>query len=263
MNLNRKNINCRLCKNQATFSFEKLVLKKYNVSYFKCVHCKSLQTEDPYWLDEAYKFNLSNLDTGAIQRNLNNFAFCFAFIDIFNVKNVIDFGGSDGILCRFLRDHMINCKTYDKYATPVYAQDFITRDIEKVDLVMAFEVFEHLKNPDIELDEIFKFDPEYLLFSTEIFINQNDQWPYLAEQGGQHIFFYSVDAINLIAERYNYNATLIGSIILFYKKNENYQTLVPMAKKMLTGWVFNAIKPHILSMDAPGVAADMFNIKRS
>ncbi len=254
-------ITCRLCSSDANFVFEKTILYKHQVYYYECQTCKSLQTEYPYWLDEAYEYSLSNLDTGAVQRNLNNFALCYAFANTLNINSVIDYGGSDGLLCRFLRDHVIDCRTYDKHATPLYAQDFNCSSNIKADLLTAFEVFEHFKDPKIELDDVFQFEPEYLLCSTEIYNGQGPQWPYLAEQGGQHIFFFSVDAINLVAKKYNYNVTLVGPMILFYKHSEKSIEPVQIVKKILTGWIFDAIKPYILTKNAPGVAADMIRIK--
>lgn len=47
------------------------ILDKYMVSHFQCSQYQALQTETPYWLDVAYKRNLSDLDTGTAQRNLD------------------------------------------------------------------------------------------------------------------------------------------------------------------------------------------------
>ena len=92
---------CRLCNGSLKASFCLEVLAKYEVQYYKCADCQSLQTETPYWLDEAYDHkNLSNTDTGAAQRNLHNLAACFVMAKLFNAKNVIDVGGGDGLLCR-------------------------------------------------------------------------------------------------------------------------------------------------------------------
>ena len=48
---------CRLCKGGQKYSFSKKILNKYHVDYFKCSECGSLQTEYPYWIDEAYQKN--------------------------------------------------------------------------------------------------------------------------------------------------------------------------------------------------------------
>ena len=56
---------CRLCRGDLVPKFNGLVLHKYEVRYLECDRCGSLQTESPFWLDDAYKLNLSNLDSGA------------------------------------------------------------------------------------------------------------------------------------------------------------------------------------------------------
>ena len=50
----KNNLRCRLCSGDLEYKFQLLLLKNYRVSYYQCVNCSSLQTEEPYWLDEAY-----------------------------------------------------------------------------------------------------------------------------------------------------------------------------------------------------------------
>ncbi len=42
---------------------------KYEVQYYRCPECYFAQTEDPYWLDEAYQNALNLSDTGLLFRN--------------------------------------------------------------------------------------------------------------------------------------------------------------------------------------------------
>ena len=46
-----------MCNSNSDFVFSNKVLGKYDVAYYKCSNCESLQTETPYWLDEAYAEN--------------------------------------------------------------------------------------------------------------------------------------------------------------------------------------------------------------
>lgn len=249
---------CRLCDGVLRHRFNLMLLRKYDVAYFQCQKCHSLQTEVPYWLEEAYENNISSLDTGAVQRNINNFAFCYAFSKIFNVKSAIDFGSSDGMLCRFMRDHEIDCYAYDKYAIPIYAQAFRSPPDRGVDLLTAFEVLEHLPNPAADLDEIFSFSPQYVLCSTEIYANQSSDWWYLAQEGGQHVFFYSAPAINFIAQKYGYNVVRIGEMLLFYRPEiRNINNMIVAAQTALSGWIFQAIKSYVFLLPAQGVGKDM------
>ena len=44
---------CNICGNSSAFLFEAEVLNKYDAKYFKCQNCGFIQTENPYWLNEA------------------------------------------------------------------------------------------------------------------------------------------------------------------------------------------------------------------
>ena len=143
---------CRLCGSEAVLQFHKKILRKLDAQYYKCENCCSLQIETPYWLEEAYKHNLSNLDTGAAQRNLNTLAACYVACKLFGLKNAVDCGGGDGLLCRLLRDYEINCFVKDKYAQPTYAQGFTQPNFTSPDLILGFELWEHFSNPATEID---------------------------------------------------------------------------------------------------------------
>lgn len=250
---------CRLCDGVLSHRFNLNVLQKYNVRYFECEECHSLQTENPYWLEEAYKNNnLSNLDTGAAQRNIHNLAACYSISKLFNVKNAIDIGGGDGLLCRLLRDYDINCYVKDKYKTPTYAQGFTEQDFTTPDLVIAFEVFEHYRNPQTDLIDLFQYDSRVILVSTVLYKKERQDWWYLAPESGQHVFFYSKQAVELIARKYDYQTVISGGFILFLKK-ENFST----AKRVLGGVLLNSVicrlmRGFILLLPAPGVWKDHF-----
>lgn len=86
----------RLCSGNVTAQFKLTVLNKHQIQYYQCTECLSLQTEPAYWLAEAYGQNLSNLDTGAVQRNWNNFYVIYILCHIFKLRNLLDLGGGDG-----------------------------------------------------------------------------------------------------------------------------------------------------------------------
>ena len=145
------NHSCRLCGGALATKFSLLALKKYQVVYWECASCASLQTDEPFWLNEAYSINLSKFDTGAAQRNINNFIRVFLISNVLNLKNIIDIGGGDGLLCRLLRDAGLNCFSTDKYAIPTYAQEFNSPTFASPDLTLAFEAvsYTHLTLPTI------------------------------------------------------------------------------------------------------------------
>lgn len=246
---------CRLCSGAIEELFSNKVLGKYSVSYYKCGNCQCLQTEKPYWLDEAYKDNnLSNTDTGAARRNINNLAICYAISKALKLNNIIDIGGGDGLLCRLLRDYKINCFVKDKYAKISYAQGFIDDGIITPDLIIGFEVLEHYPSPMSELDELFGRQPRALLFSTAIFENENRDWWYLAPESGQHVFFYSRRAFAMIAQKYNYSLIIRGGYVFFVKNLSILDKI--LSNVLLSRYLLNFIKFIMIFIPPTGVWQD-------
>jgi 2-polyprenyl-3-methyl-5-hydroxy-6-metoxy-1,4-benzoquinol methylase len=254
------NPQCRLCGGNLLHRFNITVLRKYTVPYYECEKCLSLQTEQPYWLDEAYN-HLSGLDTGAAQRNIHNLAACYTLSRLFNFKNVIDIGGGDGLLCRLLRDYDINCFVKDKYAKPTYAQGFTEPDFVKPDFIIALEVFEHFSNPITDLEQLFGYNANALLVSTGIYNNQTADWWYLAPEGGQHVFFYSEPALLLIAKRYDYELIISGGFILFIRKALLTPVKTVLAKLALKSLVCRLTKAGVFLLPARGSWKDHLSLK--
>jgi hypothetical protein len=234
-------VDCRLCGGLSRRVFSQTILRKYEVGYYRCDRCSSLQTESAYWLAEAYDGNLSYLDTGAAQRNLTNLAVCFFISKLYKLRNIIDFGGGDGLLCRLLRDYGLNCFVRDKYAAPTYAQGFTETDFQTADLVIAFEVLEHFANPKEDLNDVFALDARAVFVSTGIYRSEQGDWWYLAPETGQHLFFYSRKALDLIAAKYGYGVLANGDFILFLRPQ-----LQSHAKSALTRLILNRVMIRLL-----------------
>ena len=250
-------MSCRLCDGKLVFKFNCNVMQKIDVRYFECSDCLSLQTEEPYWLEEAYSLNLSNLDTGAVQRNIQNLTASYVVAKLLGLRNVIDVGGGDGLLCRLLRDHEINCYVTDKYAVPLYAQGYSQPDFDNPDLLLAFEVFEHYINPGKELFELFStYNPKVMLVTTTLYSGQKEDWWYLAPESGQHIFFYSKQALDIVAEKYGYELLLSGVYIIFVKKGRASALKKRILKRVLRGRVARILAAIISFLPTPGVWKD-------
>lgn len=252
---------CRLCSGvlQSKFSLE--ILNQYDVQYYQCQSCQSLQTEPAYWLAEAYGSNLSNLDTGAVQRNWHNFYVIYLLCRIFKLENVLDLGGGDGLLCRSLRDYEINCFVKDEYATPTYAQGFTDPDFDVPDLVLGFEVWEHLPHPSQDLERFFNKKPRALLITTAQYENQGTDWWYLSAESGQHIFFYSLQALELIAQQQGYELHVIENFLLFIRKDCSSKLKLYLFKRSLRGKLNRFLKYKIMRKPTPGVWKDYLQQK--
>lgn len=248
---------CRLCDGQLEFQFRLQVLGRYSVGYFRCASCHSLQTERPYWLAEAYQANnLSNLDTGAVQRNLHNLAACWSIARLLHFKNVLDVGGGDGLLCRLLRDYELNCFVHDKYASPSYAQGFDAPDFERPDMIVAFEVMEHYPEPRTDLDELFRRRPKAVLASTGIFGEQGPDWWYLAPESGQHVFFYSKAALQMIARAHDYDLLVSSGYLLFLQRDVCGALKQRLARALLKSEMRKLTKARLVMSAAAGVWRD-------
>jgi len=130
----------------------------------------------------------------------------------------LDYGGGHGLLCRLLRDNNKDAYWFDRYCSPGYATGFTSSPADSFDLVTAFEVFEHLQNPGLDLDEIFSPRPRAVLVTTELYRGQGPDWWYLAPIEGQHVFFYSLAGVERIARRYDYNVLIGRGFILFFRE---------------------------------------------
>jgi hypothetical protein len=180
---------------------------KYDVAYFRCENCGSLQTEQPYWLEEAYSKGLGLADAGAVARNLNSQAIVYAVARVLRMPrdaSVLDFGGGNGLLCRLLRDRGFNARVFDHYATNDFAQGF-EDDGSIYNLVCSFEVAEHLVNPKTEMARIFERSSSVVIIGTESYQNQGADWWYLISPEGQHVFFYTKKGMALLAATYGYH----------------------------------------------------------
>lgn len=236
--------NCRLCGGPVQRQFALKVLTDVSCEYMKCAQCGSLQTERPHWLERAYRISLTNLDTGAANRCVVNQARVYLFGRILGIRTILDFGGGDGLLTRLLRDLRLDCRVSDRHAQPIYAGPFQHEPGRRYDLVCAFEVIEHLAEPEMELRSLFEPALKHILISTVRYEGQDENWWYLAPSTGQHVFFYTRKALQLIADRFDCKLLLLGEYALFSRAPiRSYQVLLlrlvsaPIACRLLRAYV--------------------------
>jgi Methyltransferase domain len=232
-------------------------MAKHKVDYFTCSSCGSLQTEQPFWLHEAYASNLGDLDCGAAQRNLHNFAACSAIARIWSLQNIVDFGGGDGLLCRLLRDRRLNCFVEDKYGSATYALGFTQPDFVRPDAIVAFEVLEHFVDPESEIGALFARQPTIIFGTTERFTGQGADWWYLSKRSGHHVFFYSPKAMQHIANSHGYRLIEQGSFFLFVQSARYSSLKASLSRLLLKGPVRRLIISLSAFYPARGVEADI------
>ncbi len=232
------------------------VLNKYEVNYSQCTECASLQSAPPFWLNEAYESNLALLDTGSAQRNLANLAVVYGVSRALAARNILDFGGGDGLLCRLLRDYGLNCYVSDKYAAISYARGFTVPDFQVPDLLLVLEILEHFENPGTDIDALFCSNPHAILASTGIYSDQGPDWWYLTPETGQHVFFYSQRALVSIGRSRGYDVHVRSNYVLFLKMAHH-----PPHRRLLARASLNKVWTRLLAaalrmMPAKGVWSD-------
>lgn len=249
--MSQKTLTCRLCNGEATYVFSKKFIHKYDVSLFRCNQCKSLQTEEPYWLDEAYADPRPVRDVWMVERNQRLQALVYLTTKIFGFSNdkILDWGGGNGLLVRMLRDVGLDAYLLDKYATNYYAVGFEDNPSQEYSTITAFEVWEHLPHPRSTFEEIFQRQPKIHLISTSLYSNQDDNWFYILPNSGQHIFFYSSRAIQWVANHFDYGVIVRDGFCLFYQKQLKFNQqlmnfLLGQKRQHLNQIIFSILANH-------------------
>lgn len=198
-------IPCRFCGAATQQLFTARVLKRYDVSYYQCPACRLVQTEQPYWLAEAYQNPIGELDTWQLERSLYASVAVHSLLPLLGIKHprVLDYGAGYGMLVRLLRNAGIEAYWSDRYAPNLFAQG-CQWDGAPVDLVTCIEVAEHFVEPALEFETLFAHGRTVLL-STVLVPDPPpppDAWDYYALDGGQHVALYTLDTLSAIAQHF-------------------------------------------------------------
>jgi 2-polyprenyl-3-methyl-5-hydroxy-6-metoxy-1,4-benzoquinol methylase len=223
--------NCKICGNKNDFFASAKLLNKYDVNYFQCSSCGFVQTEKPYWLDEAYSSAIADADVGLITRNIQNRTDCKKILDIcfphfFNMDGsekpiFLDYAGGYGIFVRMMRDLGYDFYWYDKYCKGIFVYEHYIADMQKkYQLLTAFEFMEHIHDPLFELKQLFKLSGN-IIFSTELIpkgFPKPNEWWYYALSSGQHISFYTKKSLEFIADKFGKKYVGNNSLHIFFDK---------------------------------------------
>lgn len=217
---------CKICSTNSEPFSRAEILNKYSIQYFKCPECGFIQTEEPYWLEEAYSEVINRSDIGLLARNIELSKTTKAVISLHfdRKRRFIDYGAGYGVFVRLMRDLGFDFYWTDKYSENIFARDFEAKHPEKFELLTAYEVFEHLDRPIEEVENMLRYS-DNILFSTFL-IPQNypkpEDWWYYALDHGQHIALYSRKSLETVAKKYGLNFYTNGkNLHLFSKKKKN------------------------------------------
>lgn len=229
------------------------VLKKYDVQYFRCSLCGFVQTELPYWLDEAYQSAITSSDIGYVGRNISQAFTTQAMINAFFSagSRFVDFGGGYGMFVRLLRDSGFDFYRYDQYCSNLFAVGFdITvggPGTDKFELLTAFEVFEHLHDPAAELTTMLSLS-DSILFST-ILIPMDPpplkSWWYYGLEHGQHVSLYTESALSHLAARFGLHlVTDHRGFHLLSKHEMSQRKFAFIIRHRKAAWLINKLHPR-------------------
>jgi hypothetical protein len=215
-------LDCRVCGEASPAIFEAPLLR-HRVRYHECPDCGYVQTETPYWLQEAYGEAINRSDTGILRRNERNARLVIRVLAMLGHLHgtVIDCAGGYGLLVRMLRDRGIDARWADLYCENLVARGFEATQDERADLITAFEAMEHFVEPTVELAALLARS-DHVLVSTDLIPSPTPapgSWWYYAPEHGQHIGFYRPATLAWMARQLGCNVLSDGkSFHLFSRK---------------------------------------------
>lgn len=206
---------CKICLSETNLFGHALFMHEHEVDYFQCPQCFFVQTETPYWLEQAYENPITESDVGLVYRNLNLAHISKAIINqYFNWQGqFLDYGGGYGLFVRLMRDGGFDFYWHDKFCENIFARGLEGDFKQPYELVTSFELVEHLVDPIAEIREILKLSDSFL-FSTELLPShfpKPGEWWYYAPHEGQHISIYSQQSLRYLAEQLGCNFYSDGS----------------------------------------------------
>ena len=221
---------CCVCDARVELFGRATVLGKYNVAYYRCSECGFVQTEQPYWLDEAYASPISSIDLGLLGRNYRLVEITTRLMNrvLKTAEPCVDYGGGYGVFVRLMRNRGIPFYHRDPMAKNLFAAGFEAREAQIFALATAMEVFEHIVFPNEDLKVLDQLAPHWLV-TTELIPESapalSDWWYYMPEIG-QHISFYSRKSLQVLAARYDRRVITCGKGLHFFTKSNVSQKYI-------------------------------------
>lgn len=202
---------CCICGGAQSYLATEKILKKYDVKYFQCINCGLIQTENPFWIDEAYSESIASADTGIMRRNLSISLrlVVIIYVKFKGLNKFIDLAGGYGVLVRLMRDLGYDFFWSDKYSPNLFARGFEAKDhMEGVGMLTAFEVIEHTPDPlEFIRQSMERYKCKTMILSTVLYEKLDKppdrNWWYYSLSTGQHISFLHKKTFKKIAEILN------------------------------------------------------------
>jgi hypothetical protein len=182
-----------------------------------------VQTEEPYWLEEAYADPINATDIGIVSRNAGLARICQGVILAFFDPNgaFLDHAGGYGLFTRAMRDAGFDFRQVDAFCPNLFARGFeALAGSGTYEMVTAFELLEHVADPRRELEKLGALSRN-LLLSTVLLPREApppDAWWYYGVDHGQHVSFYTRRALTTLAEHLGRRLYSEGSLHLMTRR---------------------------------------------
>lgn len=220
-------VKCSICQGQMAHVFSAVLLGKYNADYMVCQSCGYLKVHEPYWLNEAYSSAIADADTGLVSRNFliaeKLSSLLFWEMAERGGGRYLDSAGGYGMLTRLMRDYGFDFYWSDKYCENTLACGFeYDAEVGKCVAVTAMEVLEHVIDPVMHVKEILSCaNADTLIFSTELYNGSPPnpaEWWYYSLPTGQHIGFFQLRTLQVLADKLGLNFYSANGIHIFTKR---------------------------------------------
>jgi len=191
-----------------------VAIRGVDTELYRCPQCGLFEFPEPDWLDAAYSDPIADIDVGLASRcvMLSGVIEAIVRAERLGGERLLDYGGGLGLLTRLCRDRGLDMRQYEPMAANLFAQGLEASPKSDFAVVSLVEVFEHLTDP-LDVLSLLSEKAELVIVSTELVpagLDDLTKWHYLVPDLGQHVTFYTVDALRRLAQQTGYQLTTDG-----------------------------------------------------
>lgn len=242
---------CRICRSPAAAFARATLLGRHAVQYYRCAGCGFVQTEEPYWLAEAYSTAITKSDVGLVGRSVSFSRIVRNLVYLFLDRNgrFLDFGAGYGLFVRMMRDFGLDFRWFDDSCENLFAEGFEggVDAGEHYDLVTAIEVFEHLVDPMPYVARMVRA-ADGVFFTTVLLPDPPSppgSWWYYGLEHGQHVSLFSASSLVHIAREFGLHLQSDGVFIHLMTRRRLPARALRIAKSQAIGIILNPILERI------------------